>query len=161
MDPTSMEALYAKPGFVIRRAYQISNALFDEAATPLGITATQFSVLHTLRVCPDIDQISLCALIGIDRSTATLVLRLLEGSGLIVRLTHPADRRRKVLNLTDRGRDLLAQSGRLEGTVAEGLREALTDEEADQLLTLLGKFVSTFNERVRNPLRAPQQDQGR
>ncbi len=155
-----MEALYAKPGFVIRRAYQISSALFDEAATPLGITATQFSVLHTLRVHPGIDQISLCALIGIDRSTATLVLRLLEDSGLVARHTHPEDRRRKILSLTSRGQELLAQSGQLESTVTNGLHEALSADEVDKLMTLLRKFVSTFNERVRNPLRPPQQGQG-
>jgi len=99
-DPTSMAALYGRPGFVIRRAHQIILALFDESAADLGITTTQYSVLHALRARPGVDQKALCGLIGIDRSTATMVLRLLERNGLVLRTQSEQDRRRNQLCLT-------------------------------------------------------------
>ena len=40
-DSQSLQALYTRPGFIIRRAHQIVAALFDEAAIDLGITTTQ------------------------------------------------------------------------------------------------------------------------
>jgi MarR family transcriptional regulator, lower aerobic nicotinate degradation pathway regulator len=151
-DPTSMEDLYQRPGFVIRRAHQITLALFDEAAAELGITATQYSVLHTLRVRPGIDQSTLCELIGIDRSTATLVLRLLEKNGLIERRQSEEDRRRNTLMLTPQGRDMLVRAASLTDAISSRMHEVLNDEELARLKELLLKFVNSFNHRVRNPL---------
>src|SRR5690606_20755279 len=108
-EAQSLQSLYMRPGFIIRRAHQIVAALFDEAAADLGITTTQYSVLYALRVRPGIDQISLCALIGVDRSTVASVSRLLEDNGLVERCADPNDRRRKQLNLTDAGMDMIVR----------------------------------------------------
>lgn len=152
VPPTSMDDLYARPGFIIRRAHQIVAALFDEAAADLGITTTQYSVLHTLRAMPGTDQISLCALTGIDRSTATMVLRLLEENGLITRTSDPADRRRNLLALTENGAALLLKAEPVTHVISDQMRTVLSEQELSMLKTLLGKFVSAFNGRVRNPL---------
>ncbi|MDF8333701.1 MarR family winged helix-turn-helix transcriptional regulator [Novosphingobium cyanobacteriorum] len=152
-DPTSMEALYRRPGFMIRRAHQIVLALFDEAAGELGITTTQYSVLHALRARPGIDQTALCELIGIDRSTATVVLRLLERNGLVVRIQSERDRRCNQLGLTPAGEALLARTPPLTSAISGRMREVMSADELEQLTGLLGKFVGAFNDRVRIPLR--------
>ena len=152
MPPHDMEDLYARPGFIIRRAHQIVAALFDEAAADLGITTTQYSVLHTLRATPGLDQI-------IDRSTATMVLRLLEENGLITRTSDPQDRRRKLLALTGEGVALLQRAEPVTHVISDQMRTVLSEKELATLKSLLGKFVSAFNGRVRNPLIAP--DAGR
>ncbi|MEP7351453.1 MAG: MarR family transcriptional regulator [Sphingorhabdus sp.] len=154
LNPTSMEALYQRPGFIIRRAHQIVLALFDEAAADLGITTTQYSVLHTLRARPGIDQIGLCELIGIDRSTATLVLRLLEKNGLIERKQSEQDKRRNLLMLTAEGENILVRAAPLSGAISGRMREVFNDDELAQMSDLLMKFVKSFNHRVRNPLLA-------
>jgi DNA-binding MarR family transcriptional regulator len=151
-DPTSMEALYQRPGFIIRRAHQIALALFDEAAAELGITTTQYSVLHTLRARPGIDQSTLCELIGIDRSTATLVLRLLEKNGLIERKQREEDKRRNHLMLTSEGVRMLVRAAPLTDAISRRMREVFNEDELVQLNGLLLKFVKSFNHRVRNPL---------
>ena len=151
-DPTSMEALYQRPGFIIRRAQQIVLALFDEAATDLGITTTQYSVLHALRARPGINQTGLCELIGIDRSTATLVLRLLEKNGLIERRQSPQDKRRNVLTLTDEGHQMLVRAAPLTEAISSRMAEVLSQEDIAQMSACLRKFVNAFNDRVRNPL---------
>lgn len=152
-DPDSMAALYRRPGFVIRRAHQIVLALFDEAAAELGITTTQYSVLHALRARPGVDQKALCELIGIDRSTATMVLRLLERNGLVVRAQSEEDRRRNQLCLTPSGEDMLRRAAPLSDAISGRMREVFSADEMDQLTGLLGKFVENFNNRVRIPLR--------
>lgn len=149
-----MEALYQRPGFIIRRAQQIVLALFDEAASDLGITTTQYSVLHTLRARPGIDQIGLCELIGIDRSTATLVLRLLEKNGLIERTQSQEDKRRNVLTLTDEGHRMLVRAAPLTEAISGRMAEVLSQEDIAQLSAYLLKFVNAFNHRVRNPITA-------
>jgi len=66
-EPQSLQALYTRPGFIIRRA--------------------------------GIDQISLGALIGADRSTVASVVRPLDDGGLVARCLVSNDRRRKQLRL--------------------------------------------------------------
>jgi DNA-binding MarR family transcriptional regulator len=147
-----MEALYQRPGFIIRRTQQIVLALFDEAAADLGITTTQYSVLHTLRAHPGIDQTGLCELIGIDRSTATIVLRLLEKNGLVQRQQHEGDKRRNQLMLTTEGQNMLVRAAPLSEAVSRRMREVLSEEEFTQLSDLLKTFVYAFYRRIRNPL---------
>ena len=152
IGPGSMATLYRRPGFIIRRAHQIALALFDEAAKEFGITTTQYSVLHTLRAWPDIDQVSLCTLIGVDRSTATLVLSTLERNMLIERRQDPGDRRRKLLALSPQGRALLERAAPLATAISGPMGEVLSEAELEQMCALLGRFVAAHNERVRTPL---------
>jgi DNA-binding MarR family transcriptional regulator len=152
IGPASMARLYRRPGFMIRRAHQIALALFDEAAREFGITTTQYSVLHTLRAWPEIDQVSLCNLIGLDRSTATLVLSTLERNALIERRQDLEDKRRKLLALTPQGRSLLERATPLATAISGPMGEVLSAEELEQMCSLLGRFVQAYNERVRTPL---------
>ncbi|MEO5706434.1 MAG: MarR family transcriptional regulator [Alteraurantiacibacter sp.] len=159
--PAYMATLYRRPGFMIRRAHQISLALFEEAAQEFGITTTQFSVLHTLRAWPEIDQVSLCTLIGLDRSTATLVLTTLERNALIERRQDPDDKRRNLLVLSPQGRALLERTTPLATAISGPMGEVLSEAELEQMCALLGRFVAAYNERVRTPLLKDFVPQGR
>jgi hypothetical protein len=46
--PASLARLYARPGFLLRRAHQISAAVFEDACRDLGLTPAQFGVLTVL-----------------------------------------------------------------------------------------------------------------
>lgn len=152
-DPhQSVDALYQRPGFMLRRAHQISVSLFMEQAASFGVTTTQYGVLVILRACEGLDQIGLSKKVGLDRSTTGLVVKKLESDGLVVRVEDPEDRRRKIIVLTAKGERKL-----------EGLRpaaaqsqaialSAFTPEEATQFLSLLGKFVDKFNGVTRAPI---------
>ncbi len=85
MTTASLDELYLRPGFMVRRAQQIATSIFEAAVGELNLSPTQFAALHILNAYPDIDQITLSGLLGIDRSTATIVLRSLEEVGYIVR----------------------------------------------------------------------------
>ena len=79
--------------------------------------------------------------LGLDRSTAGLVVGKLVEAGLIARATDAEDQRRYRLRITRRGRERLAA---LEGPVAEERARLLapfTAEEAKQFLALLHRFV--------------------
>lgn len=150
--PPSLDALYKRPGFMLRRAHQISVSLFMEEAADLGVTTTQYGVLVILRACEGLDQIGLSKKVGLDRSTTGLVVQKLESDGLVVRMQDPQDRRRKVIILTAKG------ERKLEALKAPALRaqntalSAFTPDEATQFLSLLEKFVSRFNGATRAPI---------
>lgn len=137
-----LEHLYQRPGFLLRRALQISSALFMEETAPLNITTTQFGMLMILSVREPIDQVGIAKLLKLDRSTTGLVVRNLEERGLIERVTDPDDRRRRVLRLTDAGLKMLAAlEGPAKAVHGRGL-SIFTAEEAQTFVSLLTRFVN-------------------
>ena len=54
---SSLDELYRRPGFLLRRAHQISAALFLEEATGLALTTTQYGALVVLRARGSLDQV--------------------------------------------------------------------------------------------------------
>lgn len=83
------DLLYARPGFLLRRAHQISVSLFESACSELGITSGQYAVLTILRTDCILDQSSVARSIGLDKVTVSLLLRGLEIRGLIDRRVQP------------------------------------------------------------------------
>jgi DNA-binding MarR family transcriptional regulator len=99
--------LRQRPGFLIRRLHQIHVAIFLEECADFGITPVQFSLMSVLADHAPVDQASLAAEIGVDRTTVAGVLRRLEGRGLVARDGHRHDRRLKMCRLTAKGTQLL------------------------------------------------------
>ena len=136
----------------MRRAHQIAVSLFMDETAASGVTPTQYGLMYILRVRPGLDQISLAKLIGLDRSTTGLVLGKLERAGLVLRRSSQHDRRRKELALTNEGGALLDSLAEPIRRVQAKAMEPFTDTERTQLLSLLGKFVDTYNCVIRAPL---------
>lgn len=148
----SLEDLYRRPGFLLRRAHQIGLSVFSEETGRFGVTTTQFGTLWVIRCRPRLDQIGLAQLLGLDRSTTALVVGKLEASGLISRDSDPADGRRKVLSLTPAGAALLRRLEAPAARAQQRILSAFTAEEAALFERLLTKLVTGFNETVRTPI---------
>jgi DNA-binding MarR family transcriptional regulator len=151
---TSLDELYGRPGFMLRRAHQIAVSLFLEETGELRITTTQFGILYLLKDRSDLDQISVAKLLGLDRSTTGMVLGKLEGAGLIGRTVGVTDRRKRSLALTPAGEKMLDRLKEPARRVQERQLAAFTPRERKLFLELLGKFTRTFNESTRAPLEA-------
>jgi MarR family transcriptional regulator, lower aerobic nicotinate degradation pathway regulator len=160
----SVSALYKRPGFMLRRAHQISVSLFMEQAADLGVTTTQYGVLVILRACEGLDQIGLSKKVGLDRSTTGLVIKKLETEGLVVRIEDASDHRRKIIVLTAKGERKLESLRNAAARSQAIALSAFSAGEAEQFLALLGKFVAKFNGVTRAPIihdAAGESDAGR
>lgn len=153
---SSLNDLYSRPGFMLRRAHQISTAIFLEETRELNVTATQYGALYVLEHVDNLDQIGLARVLGIDRSTSALVLSKLEEAGWVSRRQDPDDRRRRVLLLTPEGRRVLDAIATPARQVRQRLLSAFTSAEQTQFLTLMAKFVATFNTQSRTPITPPE-----
>ena len=80
---------------------------FDEAFRPVGLTSGQFSLLMSLNRPKPPSIGSVAALLAMDRTTLTANLKPLERRGLVKTLVDPADRRGRLLTLTEAGQALL------------------------------------------------------
>ena len=148
-----LEGLEDRPGFLIRRAHQISQSVFIEECAALDITATQFGVLSVLARAGKLDQIGIARLLGFDRSTTNLVVRLLEDRKLVARDRDPDDARRHVLRLTKAGDELRRRAEPLVDRVRARLEGVFTSAERKAFLTLLDKFTRSFDDTARVPIK--------
>lgn len=146
---TSLARLYARPGFLLRRAHQISAAVFEDACRELGLTPAQFGVLTVLEAHPGLGQSSLARALGFDKVTVLRVLRGLETRGLVQR-TPAQDRRRNVsVALTDGGERLLAQAQKPAEKAYKRLLAPLDKAQQDQLLELLQLLTGELEDEAR------------
>jgi len=149
---TTIEDLYRRPGFMIRRAHQIAVAIFLAETGALGVTNRQYGILFALKHRPGIDQISVARLLGLDRSTTGMVIKKLEQAGLIGRSVGAADRRRASLVLTRAGERMLERLAEPAQRAQARVLSAFTPAERTQFLALLDKFIAKFNGTTRVPL---------
>jgi MarR family transcriptional regulator, lower aerobic nicotinate degradation pathway regulator len=150
-NPT-LDDLYGRPGFMIRRAHQIAVSLFLDETGELGITNRQYGILFALRQQPGIDQISVARLLGLDRSTTGMVIKKLEQAGLVGRGVGANDRRRVSLALTRAGERMLERLAEPAQRAQARVLSAFTPAERAQFLALLDKFIRKFNDSTRVPL---------
>lgn len=147
-----LRGLYSRPGFLLRRAHQISVAMFLEEAGAHGITTSQYGAMLVLSQIEGLDIVGLGRRLGTDRSTSALVISKLEAAGWVKAEISDLDRRRKLLSLTDAGREVLEALSGPARAARERLLSAFTPDEAGAFLTLLDKLVSTFNGVIRTPI---------
>ena len=67
--------MYQRPGFLLRRAHQISAAIFEAACADLELTQAQYGALTVLASEPGIDQTRLARALAFDKVTVLRVLR--------------------------------------------------------------------------------------
>lgn len=105
--------LHVKDHCLCLAAQRAARALarrFDDALRPLGLTSGQFSLLMSLNRPAPPPLGAVADLLAMDRTTLTANLKPLERRGLTQTATDPADRRSRLLSLTDQGRAKLAEA---------------------------------------------------
>jgi DNA-binding MarR family transcriptional regulator len=145
----SLARLYARPGFLLRRAHQISTAVFEDECRKVGLTPAQFGVLTVLQASPGLDQSSLARALGFDKVTALRVLRGLESRGLAIRSPAAGNKRSLSVTLSPEGAKLLKQSQKPAERAYNRLMMPLTPEQQEQFLRLLMELTQGLEDRAR------------
>jgi MarR family transcriptional regulator, lower aerobic nicotinate degradation pathway regulator len=150
----TMDAVYAKPGYLFRRMQQIAVAIFVEECRAYDLTPVQYAALVAIRTHPGIDATLLSAVIAFDRSTLGNVIERLQAKQYIERKPASEDKRVKLLYLTRSGtallRDIMPSVDRAQARMLQPLKPS----DRKTLLALLTQLVDLNNEASRVPLRA-------
>jgi DNA-binding MarR family transcriptional regulator len=131
-------------GLLLARLGQESTARFRRSLRPLNLGAQQFIVLKQLQVFGSCSQGELADALGIDYSNLASVTGQLYSRGLIERHRDPADRRRYVVELTEDGRQLLADGDRAVESGEEDMLNSLDQAEREQLWELLRRMADAL-----------------
>jgi DNA-binding MarR family transcriptional regulator len=128
-------ALFDLIGVLARRRYQIGERHFST----MGLNHTQARLLTLLQQEEGTaTQDALSNMLFLDRSNAGRAMQSLERDGYVARRKHDADKRTNIVQITAKGREAVAKIATLKSTMARDLFGDLTDEQADQILGLLG-----------------------
>ncbi len=120
-------------------------AAFAERIRPLQLTPPQAGVLRRLAHFPGQSQRELADALGMHAPRLVALIDELEARGLVARQRDPRDRRNYAISLTDEGRQLFTELGRVARQHEHALTAALGDTERAQLLTLLRRLAEEQN----------------
>jgi DNA-binding MarR family transcriptional regulator len=133
-----------------RRFEQICTAAMALSLAGEDLTPLQYGVLAYVWGEPDLDQVSLAARLGIDRTTATLLVDQMETKGLVTRRSSETDRRVRLLRLTDDGTALHEKLAPIVKHGQERLLDPLGATERDAFMDMLIRIIDA-NETLARP----------
>ncbi len=143
------EDLYQRPGFLLRRAHQISASIFERACADLALTPAQYGVLRVMQEMPGIDQSSLARALAFDKVTVLRVIKGLQARGLCQRAVALDNRRQMAVRLTPAGAELLRQAIDPVHQAYETLLSPFTQEQRQQFMALLMRLNTELNTEAR------------
>ncbi|MFD0885072.1 MarR family winged helix-turn-helix transcriptional regulator [Streptosporangium algeriense] len=142
MEPRHMR-LVLGGGSLVSQVGRDLRAATEAQLTPFDVTTQQAAVLlHAARHESSPNQ--LAAQLGTDTAGMTRLLDRLEAKGLILRSPRLGDRRSVVIELTGEGRELVPRLMPVFGRIAHRLLEGFSEEEVEQLLTLLQRMLGNL-----------------
>jgi len=141
--------MYERPGFLLRRAHQISAAIFEDSCAEVGLTQAQYGALTVLSLEPGMDQTRLARALAFDKVTVLRVLRGLQERGLIEREVSPNSRRQMAVRLTPGGTRLLKKATLPVHAAYQRLMAPLSEPQREQFIALLQQLTDGLGEQAR------------
>jgi DNA-binding MarR family transcriptional regulator len=135
-DRDGLPVLDATPGHLIRCAQQIHSNLWVRHIG-VDMTSVQYALLLVVRDLPGADQRMIGDRVSLDKSTTADVVQRLARRGLVSRARPIEDGRRRRVDLTDTGRELLVDAAPGVVKVQQEILAPLTLPEREALLVLL------------------------
>ena len=136
-----------KGGYLISRIKQAGTRIFDRMLAASGIDAfngAQGRILYVLWQNEDISISSLSAKTSLANTTLTSMLDRMENSGLIVRKPDPADRRSRLIALTEKARALRQEYEQVSERMNERYYIGFSDSEICQFEAYLQRVLANL-----------------
>jgi DNA-binding MarR family transcriptional regulator len=128
--------------YLLKHANLRISELTEAALLPYDITGRELGVLNVLVGREPGSQQQAAQRLGIDRTTMVALLDTLEGKGLVSRHPHAEDRRRNVVELTDKGQNIVRRAGAAAAEAEQVFLKPLTEAAGRQLRESLQTIVA-------------------
>jgi DNA-binding MarR family transcriptional regulator len=114
--------------YLVRRTARTVTNAYDKALSSTGLRVTQFGLLGAIFQNSVASVSQLGELLGLDQTTVTRNLMLLEESGLVERVAHH-DPRVKLLKLTSKGKQKVQKAYLCWREIQEQIRSPISEQE--------------------------------
>ena len=129
--------LAGRLGYLLKHAQLGLAELTAAALEPYGLTGRELAVLTVLASGEPASQQQAAQRLGVDRTTMVALVDVLEDKGLVQRHAHTEDRRRNVVELTEKGHDRLDQAGQAAQEAERRFLAPLSRKDAQRLKAAL------------------------
>lgn len=134
-------SLLALPSYLAGSVARIGNARLVSVLADRGLKLPQFAVLMALTDFGELAPHELASRLQTDRSHMSASIEVLAKRKLVRRETHPNDRRRLIVTMTEAGAALAEELAKTASTAEDALLSALSKREKDLLLSLLLRVI--------------------
>jgi DNA-binding MarR family transcriptional regulator len=117
-----------------RKAGRIITQLYDGYLRQAGVTSPQYALLRYIGATEGVSLGELGHALCLEQSTATRNVELLKGKGYVSLVPKADDRRKKILSLTDAGREKLANATLLWQKAQDQVRMELGEAAMEALV---------------------------
>lgn len=132
-----------------RRTARLLTQFYDDALRPSGLRITQFLLLSAIQQAQPVSHQALADILGMDRTTLTRNLALLERDGLAVIVKGTHDKRENYIRLTSAGQNAvqraMPQWEQAQQQILDRLSSAPNPATGPQAVTLLDRIGSVAN----------------
>ncbi|MFJ1599331.1 MarR family winged helix-turn-helix transcriptional regulator [Streptomyces sp. NPDC088261] len=115
-----------------------------------GMTLWGYTVLMAIADAPTRSQLALAQAVSVDKSKLVLVLDELEAAGLVRRRPDPADRRARIVEVTDTGRRVVDAARDEVEAIENNLLADLDPASRNALRAVLGRLAGAPVARIEN-----------
>ena len=133
--------------WLLARASRAMGCAMAQGLATLSLDARGLVVLKTISNQSAPNQLAIAQAADIDKTTLVAVLDDLERRSLVRRVPDPNDRRARVVELTDDGRQMLAWAEAAGGDIQRAVLDDLDPADRDALLRTLPLLIQAI-ERV-------------
>lgn len=113
----------------LRAAARLITRKYEEALRPVGLTSSQYTILHALNSFEAVGPTELGEAFAFEQTTATRLLAKLEAQGLVTFVPHAKDARRRLATLTMLGKERYAEAFPLWQNVQDDTLSQATQDE--------------------------------
>jgi DNA-binding MarR family transcriptional regulator len=129
----------------LRRAARAVTLLYDNAFRSSGLLSTQLGVLHVIYKSDTIRISHLAKELGMDRTTLTRNLSVLQRQGFI-KISSGKDSRTRIVTITNKGRTTIAKTIPLWNDVQNKVKERMGETLWNELMVNLSQFVKVADQ---------------
>jgi DNA-binding MarR family transcriptional regulator len=131
----------------LRKAARAITLLYDNALKSSGLLSTQFVVLDVICNSDSTKISDLSEKQGMDRTTLTRNLSVLERQGFI-KVSRGRDHRTRIVTATPKGRNAIAKALPLWNEIQDKVKQQMGENSWRELMQNLGHFVTVADQLI-------------
>lgn len=124
----------------LRKAARAVTLLYDKAFKPSGLLSTQLGILYVIYSSDSIRISQIAEELGMDRTTLTRNLSVLERQGFIM-ISSGKDHRTRIVTITSKGRNSIANAIPLWNEIQRKVKHQMGEKAWHELIQSLSQFV--------------------
>jgi DNA-binding MarR family transcriptional regulator len=128
-------------GYLLKHTQLRFAELTSTALAPYGIDGREFAVLLSLEAEAPLSQREAARRLRIDRTTMVALLDGLEAKGVVERSTNEQDRRKNVVTLSPKGRDIRRRATRTVDALERRFLSPLSDDDVNRFRKALRRLA--------------------